>query len=488
MPTVLAGRDDLGCASTALVAFRTGFYGSLTRWADALFELSDAVLCSPAPISSVPALSLEPTFRRSHGSLYKALDRGAVDAEAIRDLLVAHRPADWPLVFAVDASSWPRCDAETSPERGFYYHPSRHSAGQPIVAGWSYQWITQLDWAADSWTAPVDARRIPPTADTVETTITQIRELVRRLGADRPVPTFVFDAGYDPIALSAGLADDPVAVVVRIRSDRVFYADPPARTDTTIGRPRRHGDRFGCADPASWPTPDDELFVEDPRYGRVHVQAWRGLHPKLAGRGRWASHDAPPIVEGTVIRAQVEHLPKPTSRALKLCGSGGPDPPDRTSTCAGGPTYAASTSNIPTDSPRTPSAGPPPRYALPNRPTAGPGSSSPATPNCGSPAPSSTTCGCPGNDPSTPANSPPPGAAEGFADSAQHSTRQPVHRNQKPPALDGPKAPTAPRASAIRRSRRPRSKGLIASLGLADQLAVFHAAAGAWFVLCGLCD
>jgi hypothetical protein len=317
MPTVLAGRDDLGCASTALVAFRTGFYGSLTRWADALFELSDAVLCSPAPISSVPALSLEPTFRRSHGSLYKALDRGAVDAEAIRDLLVAHRPADWPLVFAVDASSWPRCDAETSPERGFYYHPSRHSAGQPIVAGWSYQWITQLDWAADSWTAPVDARRIPPTADTVETTITQIRELVRRLGADRPVPTFVFDAGYDPIALSAGLADDPVAVMVRIRSDRVFYADPPARTDTTIGRPRRHGDRFGCADPASWPTPDDELFVEDPRYGRVHVQAWRGLHPKLAGRGRWASHDAPPIVEGTVIRAQVEHLPKPTSRALK---------------------------------------------------------------------------------------------------------------------------------------------------------------------------
>jgi hypothetical protein len=30
---------------------------------------------------------------------------------------------------------WDRCDAECSPERGFYYHPSRHSAGQPIVAG-----------------------------------------------------------------------------------------------------------------------------------------------------------------------------------------------------------------------------------------------------------------------------------------------------------------------------------------------------------------
>ena len=44
-------------------------------------------------------------------------------------------PADWPLVFAVDASTWDRCDAECSPERGFYYSASKHSAGQPIVAG-----------------------------------------------------------------------------------------------------------------------------------------------------------------------------------------------------------------------------------------------------------------------------------------------------------------------------------------------------------------
>jgi hypothetical protein len=29
----------------------------------------------------------------------------------------------------VDVTTWPRCDAECSPERGYYYHPSRHSAG-----------------------------------------------------------------------------------------------------------------------------------------------------------------------------------------------------------------------------------------------------------------------------------------------------------------------------------------------------------------------
>lgn len=304
--------------TAALVDLRMAFYGSLTGWADALFELADAVLCSPGPVHSVPGLSLEPIFRRSHGSLYKALEHGRIDAEKLRDALVRHRPASWPPVFAVDASSWPRCDAETSPERGYYYHPSRHSAGQPIVAGWSYQWITQLDWAPDSWTAPVDAQRIAPRADGVTATIAQIQGLVCRLGAEPgPAPLFVFDAGYDPIALSAGLGPVPAAVLVRIRADRIFYADPAARAAPRVGRPRRHGQRFACADPASWPVPDASLSLCDPRYGAVQVRAWHALHPQLRGQGRWAGHARPPIVRGTIIRVEVEHLPKPTARAVK---------------------------------------------------------------------------------------------------------------------------------------------------------------------------
>ncbi|MGH8897235.1 MAG: hypothetical protein ACRDZ4_09490 [Egibacteraceae bacterium] len=77
----------------------------------------------------------------------------------------------------MDASTWERCDAETSPERGFCYHPSRHWSGQPIVAGWSYQWVTQLCWAADSPTAPVDAVRIPPDTDAADATVAQVRDL-----------------------------------------------------------------------------------------------------------------------------------------------------------------------------------------------------------------------------------------------------------------------------------------------------------------------
>jgi hypothetical protein len=317
MGTDLHPPDDTTRDAERLRHFRTGFYRCLTGWADAAFELTDAALCAPAPIYSVPALSLEPIFRRSHGSLYKALARGGVDAEAMRDLLAEHRPPEWPLVFAVDASTWARCDAETSPERGFYYSASTHSAGKPIVAGWSYSWITALDWANNSWTAPMDARRIPPTADATDVTVSQVRDLVTRLGQTATTPVFCFDAGYDAIALTHELADVRADIVVRIRDDRVFYTDPTPPAGGTVGRPRRHGDRFKLADPHTWPIPDVESTTTDLRYGTVKVRAWHGLHPRLGCRGHWADRAQPPIVAGTVIQVDVEHLPKPTSATKK---------------------------------------------------------------------------------------------------------------------------------------------------------------------------
>ena len=102
------------------------------------------------------------------------------------------------------------------------------------MAGWSYQWISELPWAPDSWTAPLDARRIPVGADITAATATQVRDLVT-LPDDGAVPMLVFDASYDPIALTHELADTRAQLLVRIRDDRVFYTDPPERTDGTVG-------------------------------------------------------------------------------------------------------------------------------------------------------------------------------------------------------------------------------------------------------------
>ena len=155
----------------ALQTFRRSFYECFHRRADALFELADAILCADGAAPSPAHLSLKASHRRGWGSLYAALDRGRIDDEALRKLLarlpLAGAQGEGP-VYAVDASVWARCDAECSPERGFYYHPSRHSAGQPIVAGWAYQWIAQLGFARESWTAPVDVQRLRPAQDANE--------------------------------------------------------------------------------------------------------------------------------------------------------------------------------------------------------------------------------------------------------------------------------------------------------------------------------
>jgi hypothetical protein len=212
----------------------------------------------------------------------------------------------------VDVTTWPRCDAECSPSRGYYYHPSRHSAGQPIIAGWAYQWIAQVSLERDSWTAPVDAARLHPADDTDQQAAVQIRALLARLPASEAVPLFVFDGGYDSAQLTLDLAQEQVAVLVRLRADRCFYHDPPSRPPGVTGRPRRHGAKFNCADAATWPAPTATLATVDDQYGTVTVQAWAGLHPKQQRHPGHGSGGPRPIVRGTVIRVAVERVPART--------------------------------------------------------------------------------------------------------------------------------------------------------------------------------
>ena len=292
----------------ALRAFRIALHGCFQRRADALFELVDALLTA-GPVASLPHLSLQAAHHRGWGSLYDALGEGAVDAAALQLLLRRHAADDGPAVYAIDQSVWPRCDAEASPDRGFYYHPSRHSAGQPIVAGWAYQWLAQLSFTRDSWTTPLDVRRVHPTENANAVAVEQIRALV----SQRPVgstPLFVFDAGYDSAQLTQGLGEVAAAVLVRLRADRCFYADPPPATPSPKGgRPRRHGAKFACKDPATWPSPTAEYVVDDEQYGTVRVRAWAELHPKQQAHPGRGTRQTRPIVRGTVVLVEVRRLP-----------------------------------------------------------------------------------------------------------------------------------------------------------------------------------
>src|SRR5438445_3714717 len=310
--------------------FRTGVDDCFCARRDALFELLDAATVAGL-VPSLAYLSLPAVHRRRWGSLYDALAAGDIDAPALRELVARYPLDDGQPIFALDTSVWPRDDAETSPGRGYYHSSSRQSAGQPIVTGWSYAWLAQVSFTHDSWTAPLDVRRVPP-SDDAHAAAEQIRALVAPRAAADPVPLCVFDAGYDPETLARALdarAVERVAVLVRLRSGRCFYAEPQPQARPQGGRPRRHGAKFACAVEATWWPPTTEHREVHAQYGAVRVRAWAGVHAKTQNHPARGSRRPRPTHRGTLVLVEVERLPRQTRIPKRLWlwwrGPGTPD-------------------------------------------------------------------------------------------------------------------------------------------------------------------
>src|SRR5215218_6231599 len=326
--------DSSAQSLDSLRTFRSSLYRCFERRADALFELTDALL-SAGPVPSPPHLSLAAIHRRSWGSLYASLSMGRTHKAGLQDLLCRHplegAEPGCPPIYAGDVSVWPRCDAEASPGRGYLYHPSRHSAGRPIVAGWAYQLVARLSFERDSWVRPVDARRVKPEEDTNDVAAEQVQHLVERLPRQPEAPLFVFDAGYDPVRLQLKREGCHAQMLVRLNSGRAFYFDPEPPPKRPVGRPLRHGEKFDLKDPQSWPEPTHEHHRLTDAYGSVRVRAWSGLHPKTRkAKERYGSESAC-VVKGTVVLVEVGRLPQggrrrePKALWLWWNGEGAPD-------------------------------------------------------------------------------------------------------------------------------------------------------------------
>ena len=307
-----------GGALEGLAAFRGELYRCLARRADALFELADAVLCGVSPVRVLALLSLEPEHRRGHGAAYDAVNCGRVDLARLRWPLAALPLPGWPdgrIRLAVDVSSWLRPDAGTSPERLFCHCYARGKGNAQMIPGWPYSFVAALEPGRTSWTALLDAVRLGPADDETEVTAGQVREVAERLiGAGRwqdgdPDMLVIFDAGYDVTRLAWLLRDLPVEVLGRLRSDRVLYFPAPPRAGGR-GRPVRHGAELALADPVTWPRPQVTTSTATSRYGTAVAAAWDRLHPRLTHRAGWLDHDGElPVIDGTLIRLRVDHLP-----------------------------------------------------------------------------------------------------------------------------------------------------------------------------------
>jgi hypothetical protein len=302
-----------------LAGFRQELYRCFTARADALFELADAVLCAGCPVRVLAGLSLAPEHRRGHGALYDAVNHGGFDVGRLRRSLAGlplPRAADGRLVLAADVSNWLRPGAATSPERLFCHVYGRGKGQAQMIPGWPYSVIAALERGRTSWTAVLDAVRLGPDDDEAEVTAAQVREVAGRLieaghwCEGDPAILVIFDAGYDVTRLAWLLADLPVELVGRLRSDRVMKLPAPPRQPGTNGRPPKHGRQLALADPATWPEPQIITSTVTSRYGTAVAAAWDRVHPRLTHRSAWLDYDGDlPVIEGTLIRLQVDHLP-----------------------------------------------------------------------------------------------------------------------------------------------------------------------------------
>ncbi|XDO64496.1 transposase [Streptomyces sp. RLB1-33] len=142
-----------------------------------------------------------------------------------------------------------------------------------------------------------------------------MRDLLQRLIAagqwqtGDPDILIVADAGYDAPRLGFLLKDLPVQVLPGC-DPTASYAGLSPRLPQTQGRPPRHGGEFVFGQPDTWDTPDTETATDTPLYGQATARSWNRLHPKLTHHSSWAAADGTlPIVEGTVIRLDIAHLP-----------------------------------------------------------------------------------------------------------------------------------------------------------------------------------
>ncbi|MCX4752054.1 NF041680 family putative transposase [Kitasatospora purpeofusca] len=309
-------------ALDVLSRFRVEFYDCLYARQDALFELTDAVLCTDGPVKTLVELSLAIEHRRGHGALYAALDRGWCEPARLRRTLAGlplPRAADGRIVLAVDVSNWLRPDAPTSDDRLFCHVYGRGGRSKDqFVPGWPYSFVAALETGRTSWTALLDAVRLGRADDATAVTADQLRDVVTRLRQagqwhdGDPEIWVVMDSGYDVAYLSHALADLPVVLVGRLRSDRVMLRDAgPARSGPKGGRPRKHGGVLSFARPDSWHEPEITTATDTTRYGKAEAMAWDRMHPRLTHRGPWLdlAEEELPILHGTLMRLKVERLP-----------------------------------------------------------------------------------------------------------------------------------------------------------------------------------
>jgi hypothetical protein len=263
---------------STLAEFRSYAYACLERAADALMNVSDALL-TETPAQSLAELSLSPCFERRWPSIYAALQDGKIDRNALQKRFAQYAPVPQEgehLVVGGDASSILRVQSPSVRDRTYVHAPNLPEAAKPVRPGWQFSELAVLPKEKSSWVYVLDNRRIPSTSTQAEVMFEQLRQARAFL-----LRAFLFlgDGYYGSAPLRTKTADIDCDVLVRFAKNRVLYRQPlPVTGKQGRGHPRWHGAAFKLKDQNTHAAPGQQWEGTDPNGHRMAVCCWHNLH------------------------------------------------------------------------------------------------------------------------------------------------------------------------------------------------------------------
>ncbi len=253
--------------------FRREVYQSFEQRADAGMDLVDALTSAPTVRSPVE-LSESVLFRRRFSSVYDFLKSGRVLLPRLRRVLFRNQPEEAETIagyeiYAVDCTGDPAPEAKSLPDRG----QSKKGRNAPLEVGHTYAWLVRLVERGTSWCMPLAIARVPTKSTDSQVGGEQVATLANHKSGPKVV---VADSLYcNATFLSIFLTLQYVYALVRIRSNRVLYEEPPERQPGQLGRPHKHGPKFKLSEPSREPDRLEECTLLGPQ---VRLLAWTNLH------------------------------------------------------------------------------------------------------------------------------------------------------------------------------------------------------------------
>lgn len=264
---------------TMLKQVRQQLYASFERRADALFDLTDALLCE-SQAKSLAELSLSPHFRRTWTNVYKALQEGKLQIEQIRatlvEALLAAKPENEPIWIAVDGSNFSRPDAKTSADRTIIHLSNLPLVKKPIGVGWTFSSIVLIPEQTSSWTPILDHQRITSTQTAIAVAIDQLTALKPLFGTRQII--LLADRWYATPAFLRACHDLGYSVLLRLKSNRKLFRAPVRRYKN--GRSPLDGTLFQGKRPETHEVADEVWSAKDQTDRTTRISRWNHLHFK----------------------------------------------------------------------------------------------------------------------------------------------------------------------------------------------------------------